>query len=298
MWKRILRKIFVLPPVLTILIAIPSFVLVFIVLARNEHSVLAYVSYILSAYSLIISVTGGQQVIQAIQKKGKNLPLIHRIREHPMGSRLFGDAVFRSEITLHGGFVINLLYVALNLWFGIWYRSAWFSSLAIYYSLLSIMRAVLVRYVHKKPLGEDLRAELTRYRACGIILVLMNQALMGIVMYMVYQNQGFTYAGTLIYAMAAYTFYITIVAIINVVRYRKYGSPILSAAKVVSLTSALVSMLSLETAMLSQFGRHQEEFRRMMLSISGGGVCVIVLGMAIGMIVQSTRQIKKISNRE
>lgn len=126
----------------------------------------------------------------------------------------------------------------------------------------------------------------------------MNQAVMGIVMYMVYQNQGFTYAGTLIYAMAAYTFYITIVAIINVVRYRKYGSPILSAAKVVSLTSALVSMLSLETAMLSQFGRHQEEFRRMMLSISGGGVCVIVLGMAIGMIVQSTRQIKKISNRE
>ena len=162
MWKRILRKIFVLPPVLTILIAIPSFVLVFIVLARNEHSVLAYVSYILSAYSLIISITGGQQVIQAIQKKGKNLPLIHRIQEHPMGSRLFGDAVFRSEITLHGGFVIDLLYVAFISWFGIWYRSAWFSSLAIYYSLLSIMRAVLVRYVHKKPLGEDLRAELIR----------------------------------------------------------------------------------------------------------------------------------------
>ena len=34
-------------------------------------------------------------------------------------------------------------------------------------------------------------------------LVVMNQALAGIVFYIVKQNRGFTYSGTLIYAMAA-----------------------------------------------------------------------------------------------
>ena len=67
----------------------------------------------------------------------------------------------------------------------------------------------------------------------------------------------------------------------------------MAAAKVINFTAALVSMLSLETAMLSQFGSHQPEFRRMMLSASGGIVCVIVLTMAISMIVRSTKQIQK-----
>ncbi len=45
-----------------------------------------------------------------------------------------------------------------------------------------------------------------------------------------------------------------ITSVINVVKFRKYGSPIMSAAKVINLTAALVSMLSLETAMLAQLG--------------------------------------------
>ena len=100
-------------------------------------------------------------------------------------------------------------------------------------------------------------------------LVVMNQALAGIVFYIVKQNRGFTYSGTLIYAMAAYTFYITISAAVNVARFRKHGSPLLSAAKAISLTAALVSMLSLETAMLAQFGAETPRFRLVMTAASG-----------------------------
>ena len=121
------------------------------------------------------------------------------------------------------------------------------------------MRAMLARYVHRRTVGENISAEFQRYRACGIILLLMNQALVGIIVYMVTQDRGFSYPGLMIYAMAMYAFYITITAAINVVKYRKHGSPVMSAAKVVSLTAALVSMLSLETAMLSQFGDGEQE---------------------------------------
>lgn len=290
----VFRKIFFLRPLPTVLIAVPSFLFVAVMLGTEEVSALDYVSYFLSAYALIITVTGAAGVAEAARNGVENLPLLKKIRENPLGKRLLGDAVFRSEITLHGGLLANLLYVAVNLASGFRYRSAWFVSLAVYYFLLSAMRAVLVRHVHQKRPGQDLISEFRCYRACGVMLLLMNQALMGIVIYIVTKNRGFSYSGTMIYAMAAYAFYITISAVVNLVKYRKYGSPVLSAAKVISLTAALVSMLSLETAMISRFGEKQPGFRRVMTAASGGAVCVIVLMMAVFMIVRSVRKMKKL----
>lgn len=290
--KTFLKKLFFLPPLLTVLIAVPSYIFVFIMLGIGDHSVLSYLAYFLSAYAVIITITGMSGVIKAIQGGIEEIFLVKKIRSTPLGNRLLGDAVFRSEITLHGGLFVNLLYVALNLFSGIRYRSTWFVALALYYALLSAMRAVLVRYVHRCSVGQDILAEFRRYRACGIILLLMNQALVGIIVYMVTQNRGFSYPGLMIYAMALYTFYITISAIINVIKYRNHSSPVMSAAKAINLTAALVSMLSLETAMLAQFGGDEREFRRIMLAASGGVVCAVVLTMAIYMIVHSTKQLK------
>ena len=294
--KPIVKKLFFLPPLPTALIAVPSFIFVFVMLGIGDHSALAYLAYFLSAYAMIITVTGIPGIMDAIRGGIEEIALLKKIRSTPLGNRLLGDAVFRSEITLHGGLFVNLLYVVLNLFSGIRYRSAWFVALACYYALLSAMRAVLVRYVHRKPVGQDIPAEFRRYRACGIILLLMNQALVGILLYMVTQNRGFSYPGLMIYAMAMYTFYITISAIINVIKYRRQGSPVMSAAKVISLTAALVSMLSLETAMIAQFGGDEPEFRRTMLAASGGAVCAVVLTMAIYMIARSTKRLREPKN--
>ena len=294
--KVVLKKIFFLPPLPTILIAVPSFAFVFVMLGIGDHSILSYIAYILSAYAMIIVITGMPGIIEAIRSKTTKLPLVKKLRSTSLGNRLLGDAVFRSEITLHGGLIVNILYAALNLISGIRYRSTWFIALAFYYALLSVMRAVLVRYVHRRAVGQDIPAELMRYRACGIILLLMNQALVGIIVYMVTQDRGFSYPGLMIYAMAMYAFYITITATINVVKFRKRGSPLLSAAKVISLTAALVSMLSLETAMLARFGSDDPEFRRIRLAASGGVVCAVVLTMAVYMSAISTKKLKKLRN--
>ena len=292
--KEIMKRIFFLPPIPTVVISVPAFILVFVMLGTGSSSVLAYISYLLSAYAMVITVTGFKGVARAVRNGIENLPPVIKLRSTPLGKRLLGDVIFRSEITLHGGLCMNLLYTALNLFSGIRYRSTWFIALAFYYMLLSVMRAVLVRYVHSRPIGEDISSELRYYRVCGIILLFMNQALVGIVVAMVTQNRGFSYSGLLIYMMALYTFYITIAAVVNVVKFRKHGSPILSAAKVISLTAALVSMLSLATAMLAQFGQDdEEEFRRIMIGAFGGAVCAVVLAMAIYMIVRSTKQLRK-----
>ena len=73
----------------------------------------------------------------------------------------------------------------------------------------------------------------------------------------------------------------------------------MSAAKVINLTVALVSMLSLETAMLTQFGTGRDGvFRQIMTALTGAGVSVLVLGMAVYMIIKTTKQIKRIKEQE
>lgn len=110
------------------------------------------------------------------------------------------------------------------------------------------------------------------YRMCGITLLIMNQALAGIVIFMVHQNRGFDYPGLLIYAMATYSFYSVITAVVNLVKFRKHGSPLLSAAKVINLVAAMVSVLSPETAMLARFGGDDDPlFRKVMTGATGGG---------------------------
>ena len=72
-------------------------------------------------------------------------------------------------------------------------------------------------------------------------------------------------------------------------------SPIMSTSKVINLAAALVSMLALETAMLSQFGAENSiEFKRVMVAATGAGVSVVIVTMAIYMIIHGSREIKKI----
>lgn len=297
-FKKGIQKLFFLSPLPTVLIAVPSFVFVFIMLVRADHSALSYIAYLLSAYALIITGTGISGMVKAAKNGIHQWPLLGKIQNHPVGRRLVEDAVFRSELTLQGGFLFNLLYAGLNLFYGVRSRSAWFITLAGYYTLLCAMRGLLVHYVHNNFLGENLPAEYRRYRGCGILVLWMNAALAAMVGDMVHQNRGASYPGTLIYGMAAYTFYITIAAIVNVIRFRNHKSPILSAAKGISLTAALVSMLSLENAMITQFGGNQHRFQQIMTSAFGGAICVSVLGMAILMIVRANRKIREFDHSQ
>lgn len=299
--KKVLKKIFFLPPIPTLLISVPAYGLVIYALAEKDvDSVIAYVSYALSAYALIITITGLIGVIRWSRQGMKEHPFIRKMLGIPLVSRYLKEDMFRAEAALYQGFVINLLYTGIKLFSGIYYRSIWFIALSVYYILLATMRISLISFVRKQGNAvKNMASEWRRYRLCGIILLFMNQALVGIIVLVVHQNSGFEYPGMLIYAMALYTFYAAVTAVINVVKFRKYGNPVLSSAKVISLTAALVSMLSLETAMLTQFGAADDaDFRQMMTASTGAGISMIVLGMAVFMIVRSTKQLRQIKQEE
>ena len=98
-------------------------------------------------------------------------------------------------------------------------------------------------------------------------------------------------------AMAAYTFTSFSMAIVNVVKYKKYNSPVFSASKAISFAAACVSMLTLTSTMLTTFsdGTMDVLTQKMMLGSVGIAVSGVVVTMAIYMIAQSTKKLKKIN---
>lgn len=295
--KKILRKMLFPPAIPAVILALLGYFSVLAVaIFEINNPVFRYCSYIFSAYALTITIANFPRIISFFKltlRKLYDSCLIRKIRSTKLGNRFFSDVRFRTEISLYCGLAINFLYIAVKLFSGIYYRSVWFFALGVYYILLAIMRFILL-HKGKNSAVLTMKAELKRYRMCGIMLLIMNQALAGIVVFMVYQNKGFDYPGLLIYAMAAYSFYMIIVAVINLVKFRKHGSPLLSAAKVINLVAAMVSILSLETAMLAQFGEDDDLlFRKIMTGTTGGAVCTIVIGIAIFMIWKSTKRLKK-----
>lgn len=106
------------------------------------------------------------------------------------------------------------------------------------------------------------------------IFLAMNTALALIIFFMVYWNRTFDHNMITAIAMAAYTFTTFTVAIINLIKYRKYNSPILFASKTISMAAACVSMLTLESTMLTTFndGSMSLASRRIMLGTTGTAV--------------------------
>lgn len=289
--KRILNKIFCLPPLETIVIAVPSYVFVFAALKKGSHAPLAYISYLLSSYALVITITAFVRLCKRVGANFYNFKIIKKIKSTEIGNMILSDDAFRSSIGLHVGLAFNLLYIILNFYYGIKYKSFWFAALGFYYVALSAMRGVLAQFVHANAVRQNIRLEYKYYRICGVIFLFLNIALSLIVVYRV--NDGFAskYSGTLIYGVALYTFYCTVNAIVSIIKYRKKGSPVLSAVKAASLTASLVSMLSLEAAMVAQFSDEDDVFRRNMTAALGAVICTIVMFTAIFMIINSTKKI-------
>ena len=288
--KKIMHRL-LFPGTAAVIISVPvsACLLAYTFLEAGEDSPVAYVSYVISAYSLTIVCANLLPMIRRGNRMAGQNPYIRRYLE---------DIPFKMNASLHFSLAINLVYSAYNAVSGFRYHSVWFGTLAAYYILLSVTRYLLVRYAHRHGFEGNGKAQWRRYRMCGVVLMLMNAALAGVVVLVLRQNRGFHYGGSLIYVMAMYAFYVTIMGGVNLVRYRKYNSPVISAAKAVNMAAALVSMLSLETAMLARFddGSHSSAFRQIMIGSTGGAVCAIVVGMGLVMIIRSTRQLKKMRN--
>ena len=285
-WKKIGNHI-IFPHIAIMLVLLPvaTVFLVYSMIFLGTDSIVSYISYVLAFYTLTVWCFRIPDLIRFLKT----------MKEENKYARLWqDDARLRVNVSLYGSLMMNTAYAVLQLGLGFWHASFWYYSMAGYYISLAIMRFFLVQHSRKHKPGERMQEELIKYRNCGIIFLLMNLALSVMIFFMVYWNRTFQHHEITTIAMATYTFISFSLAIKNVIKYGKYNSPVFSASKAISLASACVSMLTLESTMLTTFddGTMDLLARQIMLGASGGVISVFIVSMAIYMIVQSSRKMK------
>lgn len=289
-YKKLFKSLIQPPAAVTVLLVpLCAAALVWVFVTKRQDSPVAYALYILSFYTLCVVTWWCIKHLPKQYRTAKD-----KLYSNPVGSRYMTDMKFRTHVNLYLSLSVNLLYVAVNVVSGIIFETAWFFVLSFYYTILAVMRFLLLRFINRTGIGNDRRGELLRSRLCGVILLTVNLALTGAVMMILYVNKGFSYNGILIYVVALYTFYITAMAIRNLIKYRRLGSPVMSMSKIISMAAALVSMLSLETAMFSQFGKEMSQWgQRLMIILTGAGVSAVIITMSLYSIIKNTKELKK-----
>ena len=291
-WKR-LGKVLLFPhiAIMILLLPIATVLLAGSMVFVGVRSVIAYISYAIAAYTLTVWCLRIPDIIRVLKTFKEKNKYARRWQDDPR---------FRVKTSLYGSFTWNTLYGIFQLWLGFYHRTFWFYSLGAYYVCLAVMRFFLVRHTAKYAPGEQMSSELKKYRACGIVFLVMNLALTLIIFFMVYWNRTFEHHMITAIAMASYTFTSLTIAIINVIKYRKYNSPVYSASKAISLAAALVSMLTLEATMLTAFGKDTMTAieQKLMLGATGGVISLLIVATAIYMIATGTKKLRQLKTED
>lgn len=262
--------------ILVLIIGYGSVISVFM-LGLSNHWI-SYISYVLSAYALTITVPRCIKLIKWINKK---------LHSNKYTNRLLTDKDLKNNINLFSGTIFNMLYGLFKFIIGLIYTSLWSGATGGYYLILGMMKLSLTKHVIKKS---DEEKQKIQYRNTGILMFLLNTAMVVMIILMLRHNQSVEYPGFIIFAQAAYTFYILTFAIINAIKYRHNHKPLISASKAINLVGAIMSMFILQIAMVNEFGNMND--MKILNILSGAVTSMSTIGVAIYMLINSRNKIK------
>lgn len=230
-------------------------------------------------------------------KNGVIEKIVSTIKRNPLGEKFFDDYTFRIILSTMPTFIINVAYTVYNGVLGVIHQSEWFITMAVYYSLLGIMRyhAVHTGRIISRMEDQSLikKKELSVIKTEGILLLLLNLALSGVVLLTIVQDTAKRYSEIMVITIAAYTFYKIITSVINMIKVRKLQSPILITIRNISVADALVSVLTLQMTMLASFQGRSTLNINQMNAMTGMAACILISLLGISMIYYSYKRNKK-----
>lgn len=276
--KRMGKRLLVVHWAVALLLALLSAVgLLWVFLLGGEASWLAYPIYALSFYALTVVCVA---LAPAAVRWGSRRKAARAAMDAVQKELRFRRSLFRSLWA-------NLAFALFNLATGVWYGSVWLLSVGLYNLVLMVIHGVLYRCERRFAQLHDTQKRLHYgwrcFQICGLLLLALHATMTGLVFQMIWRGAGKEYPGVMVFAMAAYTFYRLILAIVRVVQGRRLASPVLGAARNVDLSAAMMSILFLQTALLSAFGG-DEAYRQLMNALTGGTVCLLAMLGAVGML--------------
>ena len=203
------------------------------------------------------------------------------------------DTAFRIKIFLRLSFIFNIAYSVFLFVVGRIYSSKWFLVTSIYYGLLSVARIFV--YLHISP-QKQLVSKIKTMRACGCFLLSINLVFSTMMFILIYGNQYVKHHEITVITLATYTFSSLTMAIINSIKHLRRNDYTQSCAKIISLISAIVSIVTLTNTMLCTFGESNLMLRSIILPILSGFISIFIIACAIVMIRKANLDLRKLKN--
>jgi hypothetical protein len=160
---------------------------------------------------------------------------------------------YRRKTTLFSFFsaLLNLFFTFFHAVLGVVSSSLWHGSISVYYFVLFVIRAILV--VTERRKAEE-KERMGVYTLTHILLLFMNISLIVPIIVMIRGGRTYSYGLIPAIAMAVYTTYRVTVAVMNLMRAKRSGSRTLKTLRTVNFLDALLSVLTLQNAMIAANG--------------------------------------------
>ncbi|MBO5851702.1 MAG: hypothetical protein J6R29_05180 [Clostridia bacterium] len=210
-------------------------------------------------------------------------------------NKLIKDSNFKTKTLLLTSLVFNGSYSIFLFIASILAFSKWFFAMAIYYALLFLARIVLFIQINKNV---SLRVKILTVRTCGYFLLTINFAISTVMFILIYSNNFAKQHEITVITIATYTFYLLTVAIIGCVKYFRQNNHLYSCIKVISLTSASVSLATLTNTMLLTFGEQNELLRSVILPILCVFITILIVVGAIILIRKANLDLRVLNNEK
>ena len=217
--------------------------------------------------------------------------IIRSMQKHKFTNKLLEDYGYRTIVFSVISFILNVAYISFVLVMAIMSRTAWYFTITVYYVVLAFMKGNV--FYSKRKYGTEVK-EAKALRFSGIMFVLMTIVFSGVIVLIYKANHYFEYAGLLIYAVAAFTFYKLTLGIINIFKARKHDSLYVQNIRNINLANALISIIMLQVALFQAFS--PESNLGFANALTGAGVSAIILFLGILMIVKANKRLKQIKN--
>lgn len=223
-----------------------------------------------------------------------NEQILILLGRHTFTQSFMQDYGFRARITSILSLAVNIGYAVFEGILAIITMSVWYGALSGYYAVLSVLRFFVLERFRKASKessmdGQYQIAMWKTYRSCGAALMLLSFAMSAAIAQMVLSDRHMEYTGVMIYAAAAYTFYKISVSIFNIVKARRYQNAYLQSLKNINFADALLSLTSLQAAMISTFSAGDE--LKPLNVLTGGIACILMIGIAVLMMINASKKI-------
>lgn len=283
-WKKLL---FPHPTIVTILTLLSAAGLVWAFATRHENTVIAYAVYPLAFYALVTCTALILKLLPKAKTRIDNDPLAQKIIEKEKDNA-FGISMYAEQF-------LNFFYGIFKIGSGIIHGSAWIGADGIYNLAQALIQLYqILRHRQVKTLKQQWKS----YRQCGFMMIVLHLTMTGMVFQMIHMGRHEEYSEIMIIATAAFTFYKLINTFMDVAKDRKHKNPVDSAVRFLDFSQALYNLFVLQVGLLWVFGGNRFAYAKLMNSLTGGAVCLLVCCMGIYMVWRANRDMRKMEEEK